>query len=149
MQAIIFVGIQASGKSSFYKECFFNTHIRINLDMLKTRHREQVLLQACIEAKQPFVMDNTHPTCADRAGVIQAAQAAGFAITGYYFQSKVKEAIIRNAARPPKERIPEKGILGTYNKLEIPRLDEGFDHLFYVQIQEGGSFVVEVWQDEV
>ncbi len=57
MQAIIFIGIQASGKSSFYKEQFFKTHIRINLDMLRTRHREDILLRACLEAKQPFVVD--------------------------------------------------------------------------------------------
>jgi len=39
MEAIIFIGIQATGKSTFYKDNFFKTHIRINLDMLKTRKR--------------------------------------------------------------------------------------------------------------
>jgi len=29
MQAILFVGLQASGKSSFFKQRFFDTHIRI------------------------------------------------------------------------------------------------------------------------
>lgn len=62
MEAIIFIGIQGAGKSTFYRHHFFNTHIRINLDMLKTRHREQIFLQACLEAKQPFVVDNTNPT---------------------------------------------------------------------------------------
>ena len=51
MEAAIFVGIQASGKSSFYRKQFFDTHLRIYLDMLKTRHRERILLRACIEAK--------------------------------------------------------------------------------------------------
>jgi predicted kinase len=40
MQAIIFMGIQACGKSTFYHHKFALTHVRINLDMLKTRHRE-------------------------------------------------------------------------------------------------------------
>jgi predicted kinase len=35
MEAVIFVGIQGSGKSTFYNERFVDTHIRINLDMLK------------------------------------------------------------------------------------------------------------------
>ncbi len=35
MQIMIFVGIQASGKSTFYHQYFANTHLRINLDMLK------------------------------------------------------------------------------------------------------------------
>lgn len=54
MEAILPIGIQGAGKSSFYRERFFSTHIRINRDMLKTRYREEVLLHACILAKQPF-----------------------------------------------------------------------------------------------
>jgi predicted kinase len=51
MEAILFIGIPASGKSTFYKERFFTTHIRVNLDMLKTRKREALILQACLVAK--------------------------------------------------------------------------------------------------
>ncbi|MCB9352743.1 MAG: ATP-binding protein, partial [Lewinellaceae bacterium] len=32
MEGILFIGIQASGKSTFYKERFFNSHLRISLD---------------------------------------------------------------------------------------------------------------------
>lgn len=32
MEAVIFVGIQASGKTSFYLERFFETHVRISRD---------------------------------------------------------------------------------------------------------------------
>ena len=60
MTAIILIGIPASGKSTFCKERLFDTHLRLNLDMLKTRHREKLLLQACIAAQQPFVVDNTN-----------------------------------------------------------------------------------------
>lgn len=74
MEAVIFVGIQATGKSTFYVDRFFKTHVRINLDMLKTRHRERVLLDACLAAKQRFVVDNTNPTVADRSAYIQAAK---------------------------------------------------------------------------
>ena len=42
MEAVVFCGIQASGKTTFYLERFFQSHVRLNLDMLKTRHREQV-----------------------------------------------------------------------------------------------------------
>ena len=62
MEAVIFIGMQATGKSSFYLARFFHSHIRINLDMLKTRHREGLLLRACLEMQQPFVVDNTNPT---------------------------------------------------------------------------------------
>lgn len=61
-EAIILIGAQASGKSTFYRDYFFRTHVRINLDMLKTRHRELRLLQTCLETGQSFVIDNTNPT---------------------------------------------------------------------------------------
>jgi hypothetical protein len=35
MEEIIFVGIQASGKSTFYKEKFFNSHLRISNDLFR------------------------------------------------------------------------------------------------------------------
>ena len=43
MEAIIFVGLPGSGKSSFYKERFFNSHVRISLDLLKTRQYHRAL----------------------------------------------------------------------------------------------------------
>jgi hypothetical protein len=44
MEMVLFIGIQAAGKSSFYLERFFRTHVRVNLDMLKTHYREDLLV---------------------------------------------------------------------------------------------------------
>ena len=149
MEAVIFIGIQASGKSTFFKTNFFDTHVRINLDMLKTRHRENSLFQACLEMKQPFVIDNTNPTQADRQRYITLAQNAGFQVNGYYFQSKLQESIERNQTRTSHKQIPDVGIRATYNKLELPIIQEGFDNLYYVSIEPDGLFKVEAWQDEI
>src|SRR5215510_2550265 len=149
MEAIIFIGIQATGKSTFFQQRFFESHVRINLDMLKTRNRERILLAACLEAKQPFVIDNTNLTREARAGYISQAKAAGFRVTGYYFKSALQAALERNRQRSGKALIPEKGILGAYRKLELPSFDERFDQLFYVEIAEGGQFIVIEWSDEV
>ncbi|MGK7953029.1 MAG: AAA family ATPase [Xenococcaceae cyanobacterium] len=143
MEAIIFMGLQASGKSSFYREKFIDTHIRINLDMLKTRHREKIIFNACLEAKQPFVIDNTNPTIADRSRYIEPAKAKGFTIIGYYFQSNLEECKQRNSQRDGKKKIPIVGILDTYKKLEMPSYKEGFDRLFYVKIDADNLFIVE------
>jgi predicted kinase len=148
MEAIIFIGIQAVGKSTFYKKYFFNTHIRINLDMLKTRHREKLLIEACIEAKQRYVIDKTNVTVEERARYIKKAQSAGFGVVGYYFRSDLREALRRNSERQPKEHIPVKGILGTHSRLQIPSREEGFDQLHYVQITGPDQFVVEPWKYE-
>ncbi len=55
MELVLFIGIQATGKSSFYRERFFRTHVCINGDMLKTRRREELLIEACLEGKTAFV----------------------------------------------------------------------------------------------
>ena len=148
MEAIIFVGIQASGKSTFYKERFFNTHIRINLDMLRTRNRESLLLRACLEAKQPFVVDNTNITAADRARYIAPAKEAGIRVVGYYFQMSLGECIRRNNEREPRARVPTAAIAGTLKRLEPPMLAEGFDAIYVVSVGSSGDLIVEGSEDE-
>ena len=145
MEAVILIGIQAVGKSSFYQERFFHTHVRINLDMLRTRHRERLLIRACLEAKQPFVVDNTNVKREERAKYIEAAQAAGFRVVGYYFPSTVRDALRRNNLRTGPRHIPVKGVLGTYKRLQEPSLDEGFDLLYRVRIDAANRFVVTQW----
>jgi predicted kinase len=149
MEAIIFCGIQASGKTTFYKERFFDTHLRINLDMLKTRHRENLLLAACFEMKQPFVVDNTNPTIEERAKYITRAKEARFRVVGYYFQSNLGAALERNEGRTGRAHIPNKGIIATFRKFQPPTFDEGFDQLFAVSIDKNGNFVVKELQRNV
>lgn len=146
METIIFVGIQATGKSTFYKDQYFKSHIRINLDMLKTRHREKLLLDACIEMKQPFVVDNTNPTKDDRQRYINLAKENRFKIVGYYFSSEILQCLERNKKRPENEQIPERGIKGTYSKLELPDYSEGFEELYYVKTDENGGFKISAWK---
>jgi predicted kinase len=149
MEVVVFIGIQATGKSTFYQQFFADTHIRLNLDMLKTRRREQTLLRACLEARQPFVVDNTNVTREARARYVSQAKAAGCGVIGYYFKSALRSAVERNNQRSGKARIPERGIVATHRKLEPPSYDEGFDQLFYVEIGDNGAFIVKVWSDEV
>ena len=148
MEAVIFIGVPGAGKSSFYKERLFNSHVRISLDLLKTRHREQRLLDLCLATEQRFVIDNTNPAKQERFAYIEAAKANRFKVTGYYFCSKVEECLRRNAARPDDQRVPDVAILSSAKKLELPTFDEGFDQLFYVRLMESG-FIVEAWRDDV
>jgi hypothetical protein len=55
MEPVILIGVQGSGKSTFYKERFNGTHIRINPDMLKTRNREKIIFHERLEARHPVV----------------------------------------------------------------------------------------------
>ncbi len=142
MEAVIFIGIQGSGKTTFYRRRFFSTHIRLSLDMLKTRHRERVLLDACIAAKQAFVIDNTNVLRSQRAIYLQRARAGGFTINGYFFEPQVTRAILWNQQRHERAVVPVKALLGTLKRLERPTLGEGFDRLYRVDVGASGDFTV-------
>lgn len=142
MEAVIFIGLQGAGKSTFYKEYFFQTHVRINLDMLRTRHREDILLSACIDAKQPFVVDNTNITRDQRVKYIEAARQGRFRVVAYYFDVGINEALTRNSQRTGRARVPDVAIYGAHKRLEPPRGEEGFDRIFIVRTGTDGRFQV-------
>ncbi|MEM6954857.1 MAG: AAA family ATPase [Myxococcota bacterium] len=147
MEAVLFTGVQATGKSTFYRSRFFRTHVRVSLDQLRTRNRERKLVEFCLETGQPFVVDNTNPTRAERARYVGLCRDAGFRVEAYYFQSLIRDALARNRSRTGDERVPDAGVLGTYGRLELPAKAEGFDAMFYVRLR-GADFEVEVWSDE-
>jgi predicted kinase len=137
-EIVIFIGPQATGKSSFYIERFYRTHVRVNLDMLRARARESRLIAACLDAGQSFVVDNTNPSPVDRARYIPAARAAGFRVIGYHFIATLAEALRRNGLRPAQQRIPEAAVRATFARLTPPSLDEGFDAIFRVRLDDRG-----------
>ena len=149
MQLVLFCGIQATGKSTFYQQHFFHTHVRLSLDLLRTRHREQRFLQTCLATQMRCVVDNTNPTRAERATYLEPAKAVGFEVVGYFFQSIAAEALVRNRQRPPERQIPDKGIRATRNRLEIPVRAEGFDKLYFVRVLGNQEFTITDWQDEI
>ncbi len=132
VEAIIFIGIQGSGKSTFYREKFFDTHVRISLDLLKTRTREREFLATCLRTGQKFVVDNTNVRVEQRREYIAIAQAAGFRVIGYFFDTPLRTALARNGARKDGAVIPVPGVIGTYKRLERPTLDEGFAELHVI-----------------
>jgi predicted kinase len=142
MEAVILVGVQGAGKSTFYRERFFDTHVRINLDMLRTRNREQQLLNACLDAGQSFVVDNTNPQASDRAKYVGPARAKGFRVIAYFFDVPLRDAMHRNNQRNLRQKIPAVAVAGTHKKLEPPSKNEGFDQIFTVRVTEPDGFAV-------
>lgn len=137
------MGLQATGKSSFYKRNFFHSHMRVSYSMLRDEEAEAMFVFYCLEARQNFVIDNTNPTVESREKYIGVAKG-DFEIIGYYFESKIRDAIKRNKKRSARERITEDYILRTYNKLQVPSYNEGFDKLYYVKIVDN-KFRVTEW----
>lgn len=143
MEMVLFIGAQGAGKSRFYLDRFFATHVRVNLDMLKTRHRERLLLCACFEMKQRFVVDNTNPTRDERAAYIAQAREHGFAVQGYCFDAAYDELLSRNAQREGKARVSEVAIRATLKRLQRPAWAEGFEQLYTVRLRDGGCIVTD------
>jgi predicted kinase len=142
MEVVIFIGIQGSGKSSFFRERFFDTHVRVNLDMLRTRRREELLVAACLEGGQSFVVDNTNPLPSDRARYVGPARAAGFRTVAYFFESSLREAMQRNNLRAGKQRVPAPAVAAAFKKLVRPSAEEGFDEIYTVTLTGDSGFVV-------
>ena len=130
MEAIIFIGIPASGKSTLYHEKFADTHLRINLDMLKTRSREKILLDAVIKMKQPIVIDNTNVTANLRSAYLITLKAVKFTTIAYFFVPDFKLSVERNKNR--KTKVPLVAIKAMAKHLEIPTYAEGFDKIYEV-----------------
>lgn len=144
-EMIIFIGIQASGKTTFYHEQLAQ-YTHISLDVLHTRNKERILLEECFASGKSMVIDNTNPTAADRARYISRAKENGYLITGYFFQSRISDCVERNEKREGKAKVPRTAIAATSNKLEMPGYAEGFDKLYFVHM-ENGKMLVEDWKE--
>ncbi len=122
--------------------------MRISLDQLNTRNKELKFIETCLLTQHPFVIDNTNPSMEERAIYIAIAKANKFKVIGYYFQSKLADALARNSQRIGKEKIPEIGIKGTFKRLMLPTMEEGFDELYYISA-ENNKFIIKQWSDEI
>ena len=149
--AVIFIGIQASGKTTFYRQNF-SSFRHINLDTLHTRAKEQKEIEFCHAQGLSYTVDNTNPAMSDRQRYIPAAKQHGYKVIGYYFRSSVKESAERNAKRD--RVVPRVAIAGTSAKLQMPSYSEGFDEIYYVKIIENPSdnvgnfkFDVQKWEE--
>lgn len=146
-EVVVLVGLQGSGKSSFYRRYFAETHVLVSRDRFRHHRRparrQRELVEEALRAGRSVVVDNTSPTGGDRAAILEVARAHGAAVSCFYFGRDVRAAIARNAGREGRERVPLVGILATAKRLVAPTLEEGFDRLYHVQLTREGRFEVE------
>lgn len=128
-EAIILIGLQGSGKTTYFNAHFAATHVHISRDVLETADRESSLIAQCLAEGRSFVLDNTNSTRAVRAPLIHRAKAAGFKVHACFFDVPVRTAIGRNNHRQDKKPIPVPAILRIAKHLEKPSPEEGFDRI--------------------
>jgi len=152
MELVIFIGLQASGKTTFYQSRYAATHVHVSKDNFrnnKNRDRRQYdLITEALDQGRSVVVDNTNPNLADRAPLIALGRSLGATVIGYYFESRIADCKVRNAGREGIQRVPDVALHVTLSKLERPTRAEGFDQLFHVQLTVAPGFVVSEWVEE-
>jgi predicted kinase len=141
MEAVILCGVQGSGKTTLYRDRFLETHARISLDLLRTRAREAAFLKTCLDTKQPFVVDNTNPTVAERARYLRPALEAGYRVVAYLVEVDHTVAAGRNAAR--SRTVPAAGLRDVARRLVRPTPEEGFAELLHATAALDGGWRIE------
>jgi len=142
---VVFVGLQASGKSTFFRERFVRTHQHVSKDLFphnrNKNRRQEHLLRAALSAGRSVVVDNTNPTPEDRRPLVRLGQGYGAKLVGYFFDASVGECLRRNEMREGKARVPDVAIYATAKKLVAPSIGEGFDGLLCMRLN-GSTFEV-------
>jgi predicted kinase len=145
-EMIIFIGLQGSGKSTFFRTYFAGTHAYISKDLLRNNkrpsRRQHQLIEEALQSGQSVVIDNTNPTKEEREALISLGKHYGAKIIGYYFESQVSQALERNKQRTGKARVPDVAIYVTASKLVRSEYEEGFDELFEVRIKHDDTFEI-------
>lgn len=152
METVILIGLPASGKTSFYKARLSETHVHVSKDGFPNARnkqgRQDRLIDEALANGQCVAVDNMNVSRTERAAIIRHAKAAKSTVRGYYFSSKVEDSLARNQKRTGRAKVPDVAILAAAKRFERPAMDEGFDRLFYVRMNEDGSFRIEPWIEE-
>jgi predicted kinase len=133
LELIVFVGLQGSGKTTYYQRHFAATHVHVSKDlMVGARGRETMQMKQIDEALgagRSVVVDNTNPTRESRAALIAAGRRHGARVIAIAFEVHVPTSLARNRQREGRARVPDVAIFVTKKKLVAPTLEEGFDEV--------------------
>ncbi len=138
LELVLFIGIQASGKSTFYRHYMKQTHELVSKDQLARNSRsrdeqQEKLIREYLSVNRSVVVDNTNPTVKERANIIRIGKEFNALIVGYYFEPTLQDCIQRNSLRTGKSRVPDAALYTTIKKLELPTREEGFDTIVRVK----------------
>lgn len=148
MQLAILIGLQASGKSTFYRRVLAADHVLVSKDQFspsaRNKQRRQMrLIEEALTAGHDVAVDNTNPSPEEWRPLIEAARAHAATTVGYWFPPDVPGAVERNAGREGRARVPDAALFGTLKRLRRPRYADGFDRLYEVRFDGSGGFIVE------
>jgi predicted kinase len=146
-EVAILIGLQGSGKTTFYRQVLAATHVHVSKDNFpKARQRQQRQLRMVRDALsegRDVAVDNTNPSAEEWRPLIDVARANGARAVAYWFPPDLADSLERNAVRAGKSRVPEVGIYATLKRLRRPQLTDRFDEIFVVGFDGDGGFTIE------
>ncbi|MFJ8649758.1 AAA family ATPase [Streptomyces sp. NPDC093546] len=143
----VLIGLQASGKSTFYERCLSDRYALVSKDLMprkarRKQERQMLLVREHLAAGRPVAVDNTNPSPQEWRPLVELAHAEGATVTAYWFPPDVAGSLGRNAAREGRDRVPEVGVLATLKRLRRPSPSDGFDAVREVRFDGRGGFEV-------
>jgi predicted kinase len=136
MELVVFVGLQASGKSTFYRSHFAATHVHVSKDLFPNARnkaaRQAREIKAALQAGRDVVVDNTSASPEERRAILEVAARFDVRLIAYFFESTFDACMERNALREDDARVPDVGLKATAKKLRAPTHAEGFHTVYFV-----------------
>jgi predicted kinase len=126
MRIVVLVGIPGSGKSTLAKSRYPH-YIRVNLDTLGSRRKEDIEISDALINGKDVVIDNTNTTRKSRRKYIELAKTFGLQVHAVCLKCPLDVALLRNSQRIGKEHVPDRAVIMYHRILQEPTLDEGFD----------------------
>ncbi|SDQ22874.1 ATP-binding protein [Actinopolyspora saharensis] len=151
MELAVLIGLQASGKTTFYQRVLAETHVHVSKDNFpnaRNRQRKQLrLIAEALAAGRNVAVDNTNPAPEQWHPLVERARTHRASVVGYWFPPDPTATLRRNATRPESSRVPEMGIHDTLGRLRRPHPSDGFDQLHTVRFDGNGGFDVRRWTE--
>ncbi|MEV6738288.1 ATP-binding protein [Streptomyces sp. NPDC051104] len=143
----VLVGLQASGKSTFYTQHLSGRYALVSKDLFPRRarnkqQRQMRRVQEALAAGRPVAVDNTNPSPQEWGPLVEAGHAHGATVTAYWFPPDLTGSLRRNAAREDRARVPDVGVFATLKRLRRPSPADGFDAVREVRFDGRGGFEI-------
>ncbi|MFD3534755.1 AAA family ATPase [Streptomyces sp. NPDC058664] len=147
LDVAVLVGLQASGKSTFYGQLLAGRYALVSKDLFpraarRKQERQMRLVEAELAEGRSVAVDNTNPSSDEWRPLVSAAHVHGATVTAYWFPPDIAGSQRRNATRQGRERVPDVGILATFTRLRRPTPGDGFDAVYEVRFDGRGGFLV-------
>lgn len=123
----LMMGIPGCGKTTYVLENFRNTHVRLNLDTIKSREKERRIFAACLDSGVNVVIDNTNMSRKERARFVPLARLFGYEIRVIHIRDTFERCaprVLERSKTTNREPIPDKGILDSFVRYEPVVMDE-------------------------